>query len=300
MPFTVLFRRFQAPRLLAAVLILTFSVSLQAAGEPTPGPALWKVEGGKADLYLFGTFHLLPSNLEWKNKTISAAIEASSTLVTEADASEEADLGGLIKKYAFNPEGKTLRSYFTEEEATTIDTAIAPFGLSVDGAAKFKPWFVALQVGMTAMLNLGFAPDSGVESVLLLDAAQQPMSLAYLESAEAGILALADHPDHLQAKMLLATVNDLGHIEEMMGQMIEAWSVGDVAIVAQLLNSSMAQTPELIEAVLYKRNRAWIAPLTELLESDSSYFVAVGAGHLAGDNSVIDLLDKAGYTLSRQ
>lgn len=293
-------RRSRMTLFFVAFVFITVGYSPHALSEPTPGPALWKVEGGNADLYLFGTFHLLPTDLEWKNETISAAIKASRILVTEANASDQANLGGLINKYAFNPEGKTFRSYFSKEEADVIDEAISPYGLTVDGAARLRPWFVSLQVGMTAMLSLGYAPDSGVESVLLADVARQPMALSYLESGEAGILSLADHPDDLQAKMMLATINDLGRIEEMMNQMIAAWSIGDIEQVAELLNSSMAQTPELIEAVLYKRNRAWITPLKQMLETNGSYFVAVGAGHLAGGNSVIELLEAEGYRLVRQ
>ena len=288
------------PVLLVISVVLAVAWSAQASSEPTPGPAIWKVEGGDAELYLFGTFHLLPTDLEWRNETISAALAASDTLVLEADTSDEAMLGGLIQQYALNPEGKTLRSYFTVEEADRIDAAIEPWGMSVDGAASLKPWFVSLQVGLTAMFSLGFEPDSGVEEILLKNAKEASRSLDYLESGEAGIRALADHPDDVQANILLSSIEDLVRIEEMMAQMIDAWSQGDIAAVADIMNASMARTPELVEAVLYKRNRNWIGPLKKMLESDGTYFVAVGAGHLAGNDNVIELLEAEGYKLVRQ
>lgn len=292
--------RFLTPFLLAVSVALALAWSAQASSEPTPGPAIWKVEGGEAELYLFGTFHLLPTELEWRNEAINAALAASDTLVLEADTSDEAMLGALIQQYAINPEGKTLRSYFTREEADRIDAAIKPWGMSVDGAASLKPWFVSLQVGLTAMFSLGFEPDSGVEEVLLNITKDTPRTLDYLESGEAGIRALADHPDDVQANILLSSIEDLVRIEEMMAQMIEAWSQGDITTVADVMNASMKQTPELIEAVLYKRNRNWIDPLEKMLDSDGSYFVAVGAGHLAGNDSVIEMLEAEGYELVRQ
>lgn len=286
---------------LATVLVvLAICWSQHASNEPRPGPAIWKVEGGDAELYLFGTFHLLPRDLEWQNETIAAAMAASDTLVLEADTSNEAKIGALVQKYAFNPKGKTLRSYFKDDEVERIDAALKPWGMSVDGAAALKPWFVSLQAGLTAMFSLGFDPDSGVEQVFLAAAKENPMDLGYLESGEAGIRALADHPDQVQAKILLASIEDLVRIEQMMRQMIDAWSQGDVAAVAEILNTSMAKTPELIDAVLYKRNRNWIGPLKTMLESDGKYFVAVGAGHLAGENNVIELLENEGYRIVRQ
>lgn len=294
-----LLRRFQVNMVLTLCLIVFAGLTTLASAEPLPGPALWKVEGGKADLYLFGTFHLLPSDLEWETPALKEAMQEAKTLVVEADTSGP-DVQALVQKYGFNAPGKTLASYFTASEAASIDDALNPWGVSIQSAAHLQPWFVGLQVGMTAMLSLGFDPASGVEAVFLKEAAAASMELNYLESGEAGILALADHPDDLQAKLLLAMVDDLAVIEETMDQMIVSWSTGDVESVAEILNGNMARTPELIEAVLYQRNRNWIAPLSEMLESDGSYFVAVGAGHLAGPNSVIELLEGKGYRVVRQ
>ena len=242
---------------------------------------------------------MLPDDLEWQNPTITEAMGASGTLVLEANTDAE-DVGEIIQKHAFNPPGKTLRSYFTEAEARRIDAALKPWGISIESASGLRPWFVGLQVGMSAMLELGFDPAAGVEAVLLNDAGMQSMELDYLETAEAGILALADHSDDLQAKLLLAMIEDLETLEETMAQMTRAWSTGDVEGVAQILNGNMARTPELIEAVLFKRNRDWVAPLQVLLEDEGQYFVAVGAGHLAGPSSVIELLEAKGYRVFRQ
>lgn len=294
-----LLRYFQVKFVLAFCIIVFTGLTTVASAEPAPGPALWKVEGGKADLYLFGTFHLLPWDLDWQTHVIEEAMASSRTLVTEADAATDG-IQELVQKHAINPSGKTLRSYFTAAEADKVDAGLKPWGLSIDAHAHLQPWFIGLQAGMTAMLVLGFDPDSGVEGVLLEEATARSMSLQYLETPEAGIMALADHPDNIQARLLLSMIEDLASIEETMDRMVVSWSTGDVESVAEILNGNMARTPELIEAVLYQRNRTWIAPLSDMLKSDGSYFVAVGAGHLAGPNSVIELLEGKGYRVVRQ
>jgi len=299
--FSVLTRpfRYAAVGLLTLLVIVTAGTSTFAA-EPTAGPALWKVEGGKAEIYLFGSFHLLPADLEWQNDRITQAFMGSTTLVTEADTSDQEELAQLILDYAFNPPGQTLRSYFTETQAQEIDATLRQLGMSIDIFSTYRPWFVSLQASMAAIMSRGFDPMSGVEQVFLAQADKADMALAYLESGEEGIKALADHPDELQAEMLLATVRDLEQIDELMGEMIDAWSSGDSDKVGALMNAGMAEAPELIEALLHNRNRTWVPRIEKLAKSEGKYFIAVGAAHLAGDHNVIELLEARGYTVTRQ
>lgn len=285
---------------LLSLLAIILVVSSSFAKEPTAGPAIWKVEGGTAEIYLFGTFHLLPPDLEWQNETNTQAFAGSSTLVTEADTSDNEAMAQLILDYAFNPPGKTLRSYFTEAQADEIYVTLKQLGMSLDISSAYRPWFVSLQASMAAIMSMGFDPMSGVEQVLLAQANEAGMALAYLESGEEGIIALADHPDDLQVEMLLATVEELGQMDQIMAEMINAWASGDIDKVSRLMNAGMAETPELIEALLYKRNRTWVPRIEKLAKTEGKYFIAVGAAHLAGDQSVIELLESRGYEVHRQ
>jgi len=51
------------------------------------------------------------------------------------------------------------------------------------------------------------------------------------------------------------------------------------------------------DLLLYRRNSNWVTKLKTLLPG-KSLVVAVGAGHLPGEKGVINLLRKAGYTLT--
>jgi uncharacterized protein YbaP (TraB family) len=56
--------------------------------------------------------------------------------------------------------------------------------------------------------------------------------------------------------------------------------------------------PRTADTLLWSRNRAWLPKLEAYLAADGA-FVAVGLGHMLGDNGLPAMLAKAGYTVER-
>jgi uncharacterized protein len=285
------------------------SVSAGCSEEPmsqiSAGPALWKVESGGnkyvgGTVYLFGTFHILPADVEWKTPVVMDALSGADFLVTEADTSDPNALAAIIQEYAINPGDKPLASYFTKKEAKEIDAVLNDLGLSIESASIYRPWFVALQASLVQMTKLGFDPAKGVEEVLRDEASASGKQFGYLESGADGILALAGHNDEIQSKMLLTTIEDLKVMDGALQAMLAAWATGDDVALDDLMNSSMASSPELIEAILFERNRKWIPKIEAMARREEHYFIAVGAAHLAGSNSVVEMLKAKGYVVTRQ
>jgi uncharacterized protein YbaP (TraB family) len=76
--------------------------------------------------------------------------------------------------------------------------------------------------------------------------------------------------------------------------MVKAWSEGDADRLAALMNESMKDDPALAERLLYARNRNWAQWIDDRLDQPGTVFMAVGAGHLAGKESVQDALATRG------
>lgn len=283
---------------LATLICLTLiSTATEAATKATP--ALWKVENKDATVYLFGSYHLLPADLEWMTPQILEAFESSDILVTEADGSDETVMVELVTKLAMNPVGVTLASLLTKDEAARVDVAFGPLGLTVETSAPFQPWFVAIQAGVIATMRMGYDPELGVEKVLQVKAREAGMEEAYLETAEAGLASFAMHPADVQIKMLMTSTDDMDIIEDMMNTILGAWASGDIDTVGESLNASLSKTPEVMETAIHQRNRNWIPAIEDMLRTEKTYFIAVGAGHMAGDQSVIALLEAQGYEVRR-
>ena len=103
--------------------------------------------------------------------------------------------------------------------------------------------------------------------------------------------------------MLTGMIGDAGaRAKSVRGQldaMLGTWVSGDVDGIARSFNAELAEQPELREALLTRRNARWASWIDQRMDRPGSVMVAVGAGHLAGEGSVLKALELQGYTVSR-
>jgi len=102
-----------------------------------------------------------------------------------------------------------------------------------------------------------------------------------------------------QRVLLEGAVEQPAAMKGQFDAMLKAWTEGDTKAIARSFNAEMADPPELRDALLARRNANWAAWVERRLAQPGSVMVAVGAGHLAGDNSVQDMLQKRGYRVTR-
>ena len=81
--------------------------------------------------------------------------------------------------------------------------------------------------------------------------------------------------------------------------MLTAWSRGDVEGIARTFNHDLSASPDLQEALIKRRNANWSHWIEQRMAQPGAVFIAVGAGHLAGRDSVVDLLKRDGYAVRR-
>ena len=81
--------------------------------------------------------------------------------------------------------------------------------------------------------------------------------------------------------------------------MLNAWARGDVKGIARTFDQDLAASPALAQALIKTRNANWKSWIEQRMSQPGSIMVAVGAGHLAGKDSVIDLLKRDGYRVRR-
>jgi len=115
------------------------------------------------------------------------------------------------------------------------------------------------------------------------------------------LLAFADLPEAAQISYLMEGVDQIGEEVQVLEDLVAAWTAGDVdALDRIMIEGDLGGMPEVYEAVLVKRNADWVRKLDTLAKSESGiFFVAVGAGHLAGDDSVQNMLTQSGYEVVR-
>lgn len=269
-----------------------------AAAQPS-GPALWKVADEDTTIYLFGTVHALPKDIEWYNGPVAQALTASQSLVTEIPP-------GVLKEPATQqkflsagmlPEGKSLRDMLSPDQRAKFEAAMTKQGLPVGAFDKLEPWFAALTLSTIPLLKAGYTMEAGVESAVEAKAGTGVKRDA-LETVE-GQLALFDTlPVEGQVAYLIAVTEQLDNTVPVMNEMVAAWAKGDADRLAAIMNEAM-DDPAIADRLLYARNRNWADWVDKRLDQPGTVFVAVGAGHLAGPNSLQDYLTKAGTKVTR-
>lgn len=274
--------------------------------EATAGPsdvAMWEVGDEDTTVYLVGTVHLLREGTEWETPAFEAAFDEAEAVYLEADVTSpevQAEVAALIPELGMNPPGVTLSSYYDEDELTQLDAAIAPLGMTTEQLDPFRPWFAGITLGVLGITKLGGMPEAGVETMIAEDAAEAGKPMRYLETAEQQLRILASDDDETQADLLLASAEDYDDLEGYFAGLIGAWYDGRPDVVGDIMNEAFEAYPGVAETLLYRRNADWAEQLERLIETEEGvYLVAVGAGHLAGEDSLQDYLAEAGYEAER-
>jgi uncharacterized protein YbaP (TraB family) len=262
------------------------------------GPALWKVADEDTTIYLFGTVHVLPKELEWYDATIATALKGSDMIVTEIkmDKASEAELQELSMKLGLLPPGTTLRSLLTPEQTATYEAGLAKLGAPPEAFEPVKPWLAGLTLSLLPLMQQGYDPNSGVEKILLAKAGTKPQGA--LETAEFQLGIFDNMPTEAQVAFMMEAVEGMDEIKPMLDRMVAEWAEGDAAELANIMNEGMTD-PAVAEALLYSRNANWAEWIDTRLDEPGTVFIAVGAGHLAGAKSVQDYLAQKGITVAR-
>jgi uncharacterized protein len=288
--------------LLAATLLGPAPVLAQTP-DPTPAPlpaaapatiqadpALWVVKDKDTTIYLFGTVHVLKPNVHWFDDGVKAAYDASSEVVFEIVQPDPQVAQGTVMQKAVDPDGPPLSKKLTGDAAGAYEKALATVGISTAALDHFEPWFVATALSLMSVQKAGFAADSGVEQQLGAAAKRDGKKVGELETFEQQLNYFDSMPEPQQIAFLNSTISELPNAATMLDSMVASWAKGDPEALAKQINESVSITPELAKMLLTDRNARWADWIANRMKQPGTIFIAVGAGHLAGKDSVQDFL----------
>jgi uncharacterized protein YbaP (TraB family) len=290
----------------AAALAITFAgapafakTAKPAAAMPsTAKPALWKLSDPDTTIYLFGTIHVLPKGITWLEGPVATALDRSDTLVTEIPEVQPASMQALVGKLAVLPKGQSLKTVLPAKDYTLVNKALADNGIPAGALDPLEPWFVAVTLSTLPLLKEGYSPESGVEAALQARAKTAKVPQIGLETAEFQLGIFDALPQKSQVSYLREVVKGMPKLKGQIDSMVRYWAVGNHEKLGQMMNSDQTD-PALMKALLTNRNRNWTGWIKQRLDQPGTVFIAVGAGHLAGKDSVQSMLKKQGFKLTR-
>lgn len=264
-------------------------------------PSIWHLSDEDSDIYVFGTVHILRPDVEWRTDEVMAAFDSADTVYFEApvnDPAEAASMMPLMQRYGLNPAGVTLTSRLSEEGVALLERVAPQVGLTTGLLQPFRPWLASVTITVQYIATQGYDPQSGVEATLWPMASEAGKTLAYFETIEEQLGFFGGLPEDVENVMLEQTLERIEEAPGMLDGLVTAWADGDQATIDTLMNGDFREeSPEVHDIIIVQRNARWVDDIEDLLEGSGTVFIAVGAGHLPGEEGVIAMLRARGHSV---
>ncbi|HVM21702.1 MAG TPA: TraB/GumN family protein [Sphingomicrobium sp.] len=286
---------------LLAPLVALLAVSTLAEARETPKPALWEVSDHDTTIYVFGTIHLLPKNYRWRTPKFDAAVERSQELVIETivDEKNPAAIMSAMASLAFSPGLPPLADRVAPEKRAALAAAVQASGLPPAALDRMETWAAAFILLGNQFKQLGLEGAEGVEISLRRAFAAKGKPVAELESNLEQLSYFDRLPEKAQRDLLEGAIEKPREMSKQFKSMLSAWARGDVAGIARTFDRDLASSPDLQQSLIRQRNANWSRWIEERMQKPGSVLLAVGAGHLAGQYSVLSMLEQRGYRVRR-
>lgn len=276
-------------------VIATLGLTLPARAEP----ALWEVRDADSAIWLFGSFHILPADAEWRTGLFDAILADADQVVFEADVrpAAVAQMGAEAFVRGIYTDGTLLTDALDEATEARLRAEIAAINLPMGSILAMRPWMASNTITVQALAMKGYGAQ-GVEFVLQPELADDRVS--FLETGLQQLDVLAGAPEDEQLAMLTSTLDQLDGLPKLMDKMLSSWVDGTPENLGDLFLMEMSGFEEaFLDRLLYDRNRNWLGPIETMLADNRENLIVVGAAHLIGDGSVLHLLEQAGYEIER-
>jgi uncharacterized protein YbaP (TraB family) len=284
----------------AAVLAVLLPSIAEARARPDIDPAVWVVRDADTTIYMFGTFHLLDGKSDWFNDEVRTAFDAAQEVTLEAIMPDDPlALQAMVMKYGIDPSGRTLPERLDAATSAKLDQALIAAGVEPRSFDRFKPWFAATALTSLSVARHGLTGAAGPEAAIKQTALGSGKMISELEGVEKQLTMLDRLPEAEQLKYLEQTLDENSDLDKQLPVLLKAWGTGNTKTLAAMINAGLKKTPAIYKAMFVDRNAAWTDWIVRRLDQPGTVFLAVGAGHFAGKDSVLDMLARRGFKWKR-
>jgi uncharacterized protein YbaP (TraB family) len=267
-----------------------------------PQALLWKIERSDQDQpsYLFGTIHMIPSDDYFLPSGLDEAFEKSKEVVFEIDLDEMSGMESILGMLSnlMMKGGTTLKDLLTPKEYSEVSAYFEKMGLPMFLLGKVKPMFLSMLAEVNMDPSEMQSEDVKSYEMELYQRAQDAnKNVGGLETMKYQMSLFDSIPYKEQAKMLVEAVRGTDEDSDMFDQTVVLYTHQDVEQMANMAGNMSGEDAGYENALIYQRNKNWIPIMAEMMKNGPVFF-AVGAGHLGGEQGVLNLLKKQGYKVS--
>lgn len=291
-------------RHLGAILgisLLLGSVPAQARAPEMARPALWEVSDPDTTIYLFGTIHLLPQALNWRTPAFDKAVSTAQQLVVETivDQQNPAGIAQAELSLGFAKGLPPIDQRVPAAKAAKLRAAVAKTGVPQKYFDQMKTWLAAITLLSVQFREMGLKGTSGPEEILRQEFLSEHKPIGELETNLEQFGYFNKLSEKAQRELLEGALEPQSSTDKEFGGMLASWSHGDVQGIALTFNRELSHSSEIRRILLQQRNSNWAKWIEQRMAQPGTILLAVGAGHLAGKDSVLEKLRNDGYKVRR-
>ncbi len=290
-------------------------LSAAVADMPYAEGLIWTAAKEDAAITVVGTMHIYDPRLEDIRAGLTDTVANADLVMLEATPEEEAKLQQLITTdpgRLFIVDGPTLPELLDEDTWQLIASAATERGIPSFMAAKMQPWYLSLTLAVPACAMSDMLQGvRGLDHMIIEDAqaAGVPMQAVEPFTTLFDLFkddSLDEQVDMLRVSMLVPELQ-----EQMFVAMLDRYFAEDIGRLWEMSRIATQDVPgldpaqanamfdEMEQSLLITRNRNWIPVIEQAATSYDDIVLAVGAGHLIGNEGVLQLLEDNGWTLTR-
>lgn len=290
-------------RIAAALLAAGSLASANGAAAQEARSILYRVEGASgATVYMLGSIHLLSPDAYPLPQPVQRAYADAERVYFETSLDSLMARQQEMAMRGMYPAGKSLRSELPADLYAQVEAAapgLAALGVTMPVLDRMEPWMVALLFQSVEWQKAGMLPEHGVDMHFSGRAKQDGKPVGGFESVDFQLGLFDNMSAEEQADFLRQSLEDLSETSEQMRRVVAAWRAGDAEAIDAIMNESMGEAPELYARMLTDRNAAWVPQIEQMLRGSDDVLVVVGAAHLVGEHSVVEMLRQRGHSVEQ-
>lgn len=275
----------------------------QLEGQTQERYFLWKAVSDKGTVYLMGSLHFGAANMYPLPALVMEAFNSSDVLVVEANpyGQEIGEASLKLTQSGIYTDGSNLESHVKPATWQKLTAVAKGLGLSEEALRRQKPWLAILSLSKLLYKQAGLTPELGLDHSFIKEAGSRKPILE-LESVDQQIKLFESLSTQEQEQMLIQALGDFQRGPELIKSMVDAWKKGDDEAMDLIVRQSFGTDPlsgKLFKLLFADRNAAMANKLEELMADGRTYFMVVGAGHLGGEQGILNLLKQKGFKISQ-
>lgn len=253
---------------------------------------LWKTSSGEATVFLFGSLHFGDPSMYPLDEAVMAAFKASDDLVVEinvADTGRESP-AMLVMTEGMHGDGRTIRDDLSPKALAELKAYLGKKGLNIAMVEGMKPWCASLTIQTMSIVAAGYNPMLGVDRFFINAALKDGKEILELETPREQIKIFSGLSKNDQEALLINAIREADGVSAAFKTYLDVWQRGDADGLDKLIAKELKDHDSLRKRVFDDRNVKMTDKIIKFLNTDKTYFVVVGAGHLAGTKGVVSLL----------